>query len=249
MTQPFKEPAGVPKSKAMELRLASYNVHKCLGTDRRRDPGRVADVLHGIGADVVALQEVDHRRAPRPEALPAWIIEGRTDFVPLPFAIRAGSLGWHGQTILIRKALRCDHIQRLVLPGLEPRGAVLAEVALPGGAHLRVVGVHLGLFRRYRMLQLKAIRLALERLSPLPTVILGDFNEWSRRGGSGPLDDLFRLHVPGRSFHSRSPMAGLDRVALGPGLHLRDAGVIGTDLARRASDHLPIWADIRMDAA
>ncbi len=231
----------------MEFRLASYNVHKCLGTDRRHDPGRVLDVLNAVGADIVTLQEVDHRLAPRPAALPSDLIENASDFNALPFAMNETSLGWHGQTILTRRGIETTATRRIELPGLEPRGAVLAELILPGGGELRIVGVHLALIRRFRVMQLAAIRAALSRRRPMATAIMGDFNEWSSRGGTQPLADAYRIHAPGRTFHASRPMAALDRIALGQGLHLRDAGVVDTQLSRRASDHLPIWADIRLD--
>lgn len=231
----------------MGLRLASYNVHKCLGTDRRRDPGRVVDVLNAISADVVALQEVDHRMPPRPAALPREMIDRDTDFSALPFGLEETSLGWHGQTLLMRTGTEARTIDRIQLPGLEPRGAIMAELAFPDGREMRVVGVHLGLIRRYRLMQFAAIRAALSHRRALPTAILGDFNEWSTHGGVGPLADAYRVHAPGRSFHANRPVAALDRVALGEGLHLRDAGVVDIPLARLASDHLPIWADVRLD--
>ena len=229
----------------MLLRLASYNLHKCVGPDGRRDPGRVVDVLNGIGADIVALQEVDRRLGPRPAALPRALIEAHTDFTIPDLPVNAVSLGWHGQTILIR-GHEVSATARIDLPGMEPRGAVLAEVALPSGGTLRVVGVHLGLVRRARQHQLRAILRALEVRPPMPTIILGDFNEWSTRRGLEPLNGTYTLHAPGRSFHAARPIAALDRLALGPGIGLADAGVVDTALSRAASDHLPIWADVTL---
>jgi len=229
------------------LRLASYNVHKCLGLDRRRKPGRIIAVLDALGADVVALQEVDHRLAPRHAALPRALIAHETDFEVLPLAVSAPSLGWHGQAILTRRGIGVTGLARIQLPGLEPRGAVMADLALPGGAALRVVGVHLGLVRRYRLMQLAAIRAALGGHVAMPTVILGDFNEWSVAGGTATLGEGFRVHAPGLSFPALRPVAALDRVAPGPGVHLRAAGVLRTAPARIASDHLPVWADITVD--
>lgn len=231
----------------MTIRLASYNLHKCQGTDRRRDPGRIIDVLNTVEADVLALQEVDHRLGSRPEALPRRMIEAETDFEAVDLALNSASLGWHGQTLLLRKGTSLIAADRLHLPGLEPRGAVLAELELPDVGPLRIVGVHLGLIRHYRQKQLRAIRAALERRGPMPTVILGDFNEWSADRGLEPLHDLFQVHAPGRSFHAARPVAALDRVALSEGLELRDAGVVETPLSRIASDHLPIWADVALD--
>lgn len=228
----------------MKLRLASYNVHKCLGTDRRRSAHRIIDVLNSLSADIIALQEVDHRISPRRAALPHALLAATTDFADPRFALNGISLGWHGQTILVRNGITIERTARIDLPGLEPRGAVMADLATDAGP-LRVVGVHLGLVRRYRLLQMAAIRAACTAAADTrPTVILGDFNEWSSRGGVAPLAGAFRIHAPGRSYPSFRPVAALDRIALDRSLHLRDAGVWATPLARVASDHLPIWADI-----
>ncbi len=229
----------------MKLRLASYNVHKCVGMDRRRKPDRIVEVLNSLQADIVALQEVDHRLAPRPAALPPRLLRNETDFGLLPFAPNGPSLGWHGQTILVRNGLDVTQIRKIILPGLEPRGAILAELDIDG-MPLRVVGVHLGLIRRFRRMQLAAIRAALSRRADMPTAILGDFNDWSAAGGAEMLGPNYRLHTPGRSFPSPQPLGSLDRVAVSEGMHLRDAGVFNGAPARFASDHLPIWADIEV---
>jgi len=227
-------------TKASTIRLASYNLRKCRGTDGRRLPERVLDVIGGLGADVIALQEADMRLGPRPAALPAAMIEARTDYTAVPLGGADVSLGWHGNAILVRKGTTVSAPRRLDLPGLEPRGAVAVEVA-----GLRVVGVHLGLLRRSRRAQLAHLRATLAALPPMPTAILGDWNEWSPATGLEALDGAFTIHAPGRSFHARRPVAALDRVAHCAGLALRDAGVCETRLARRASDHLPIWADLK----
>ncbi|SLN33854.1 Endonuclease/Exonuclease/phosphatase family protein [Pseudoruegeria aquimaris] len=227
------------------MRLASYNIRKCLGTDRRRAPGRVVEVINGLGADVVVLQEADHRLGPRPAALPASTISAYSDFRPVPLAENDVSLGWHGNAILLGPQVRETRIERLELPGLEPRGAVMAEVETEEGP-LRVVGTHLGLLRRYRLLQMQAIAEALEGQPPMPTAILGDFNEWSAHGGMEPLNGRFHVHAPGLSYHARRPVAGLDRIALNDTAHLLRAGVEKGELAQLASDHLPIWAEVAL---
>jgi endonuclease/exonuclease/phosphatase family metal-dependent hydrolase len=227
------------------IRLASYNIHKCVGMDRRRRPERIVAVLKALNADIVALQEVDLRLGARPAALSAALIADHTDLSPLPFALGPQSLGWHGQTILVRRSLDVSAIRRLVLPGLEPRGAILAEVETEAGP-IRVVGAHLGLIRRYRLMQFAAIRAALSHRTPMPTAILGDFNDWSRRGSGVALGPEFRMHTPGASFPAPRPMGALDRIAISGGLHLKDAGVHATPPAAIASDHLPIWAELRI---
>ncbi|MFN5901707.1 MAG: endonuclease/exonuclease/phosphatase family protein, partial [Novosphingobium sp.] len=59
----------------MELTFASYNIHKAVGTDRRRDPDRILAVLREIDADVIALQEADRRIGRRESVLPRETIE------------------------------------------------------------------------------------------------------------------------------------------------------------------------------
>ncbi len=137
---------------------------------------------------------------------------------------------------------------RVDLPGLEPRGAVRVDVATGTGS-LSLVGAHLGLVRYYRRLQLAVIRGHL-RAMPDRAVVMGDFNEWSEDRGLEPLDGDFTIVSPGKSFHAMRPVAGLDRLALGQRVALYDAGVEEGDLATRASDHLPVWADVDLaDAA
>ncbi len=225
------------------LRLASYNLRKCVGLDRRRTPSRSLEVINSIGADIVALQEVDRRLGKRPAALPRAMVEGYSDFTPLDLDETGVSLGWHGNTILVRGGLKVSGVQRLTLPGLEPRGAVLATVG-----PLRLVAVHLGLIRRFRLEQMAAITAALTNLPDMPTVIMGDFNEWSHGRGMEPLQDSFTVHAPGLSFHAARPVAALDRFAISPAVHLKSAGVVQTPLAKRASDHLPVWADVSVSS-
>ncbi|WP_367888760.1 endonuclease/exonuclease/phosphatase family protein [Celeribacter indicus] len=229
----------MPKVETGAMRLASYNLRKCRGTDGLRAPGRILDVINEIGAQAVALQEADMRLGARPAALPLRMIETHTDFTAVPVNLSAVSVGWHGNAILVRKDATVEADHRFELPGLEPRGAVAVDIA-----GLRIVGVHLGLLRSSRQKQLHAIRAHLSRLDDRPTVILGDFNEWSQTGGLDPLRDAFEIHAPGRSFHANRPMAALDRIAHTPALDLRDAGVVETEQSRRASDHLPVWADL-----
>ena len=157
------------------FRLASWNIRAGLGTDLRRDAGRVLDGIAALGADIVALQEADFRMGSRPTALPRDEILDRTGLLPLPIGLNAVSLGWHGNAILARPGFDLCGLERLDLPGLEPRGAVIAD--LEGPTALRIVAVHLGLLRGARRRQLDAIREALQRHAPRPTVILGDFNE------------------------------------------------------------------------
>ena len=88
-------------SSAETFRVASYNIRKCRGTDRRRDPGRVLSVLADLDADIVALQEADLRLGQRPATLQADAIAARTGLRPVPIGHNSVSLGWHGNGALL----------------------------------------------------------------------------------------------------------------------------------------------------
>lgn len=228
------------------FKVASYNIRKCIGLDRKRRPGRTLDVIAALEADVVALQEADKRLGNRPATLDRAEISRSTDLEPVKLAINETSLGWHGNAILLRKGVPVQAIERIEMPGLEPRGAVLVEFALATGP-MRVVATHLGLTRQMRRAQLETIVTRIRRRTDMPTLVLGDFNEWMSDRGLEPLQADFAVHAPGRSFHAARPVAALDRIAATNGFSLMDAGVTETEMTRRASDHLPVWAEFRVD--
>lgn len=227
-----------------DLRVATWNIRKCVGLDRRRDPHRVARVIAGLDADIVALQEADKRLGHRPAALTAELVESETDLLVADAGGHEPSIGWHGNALLLRRGLEIVDRHSLHLPGLEPRGALVMDVS--GKENLiRIVGVHLGLLRSSRRAQLATLRSHLEALKPLPTVILGDFNEWSDTTGLEPLVG-FEVHAPGRSFHAARPVASLDRIAIDDRSKIVDAGVVETRETRVASDHLPVWGKLEL---
>lgn len=228
------------KIRIQRLRVASYNIRKARGLDQKRDPMRILRVINSLEADVVALQEADLRLGQRVSALPRDMIEQETDFEVAEVARNDVSLGWHGNAVLVRKDHQVGNVKHIELPGLEPRGAV--KVSLKGETPIDIVATHLGLLRRDRQKQLSTLRDASHL--PCNALIMGDFNEWSPTGGMIPLERDYAIYSPGHSFHARRPVAKLDRFALGRGISLNDAGVSQTIEARRASDHLPIWADI-----
>lgn len=224
------------------LRVASWNIHKAVGTDRRRDADRVLAGIAALRADIVALQEADFRLGDRPSALPRDRIADLTGLEPLPIGRNSVSLGWHGNALLARPGIRICGLERLDLPGHEPRGAVIVDLDTP--APLRVVAVHLGLLRAARRRQLDAIKAALQRHPVRPTVILGDFNEHSRRVGLGRIATPFVILPTAPTFPSRRPLLPLDRIVHSPDLEL-------TPLHHphgsgpQASDHLPLVAELR----
>lgn len=228
------------------MKIASYNIHKAVGTDRRRSPERIIEVLNEVDADVIALQEADMRFGRRHAVLPDWLLEAHSPYRRVPLAIQNGSMGWHGNAILVREGVEVIGHDVLHLPCLEPRGAVSATVSA-GGVALRLFGMHLDLSGLWRRRQAAAllhhVEIANTHGPALPTVMVGDTNEWTQHGGC--LRDFgrqFTILSCGRSFHARRPVASLDRIMYSAGLSLSEAGVHGSALARRASDHLPIWA-------
>ena len=228
------------------IRVASYNMRKAIGTDRRRRPERTIDVLNELDADVIALQEADRRFGSRASALPLAMIEAHSDYKPVELDIRAGSIGWHGNALLVKKSVTVLEHHLFDLPSLEPRGAVLADVDVDGIA-LRCVAMHLDLSGLWRRRQAQAILSHLrERGGELHSVLMGDLNEWSTRGGC--LRDFAADHdfaACGRSFHARRPIAALDRIMVSRGLEIVASGTHRTISSRRASDHLPIWTEVR----
>lgn len=229
------------------IRVASYNMRKAIGTDRRRRPERTLDVLRELDADVIALQEADRRFGSRASAIPLHMIEEHSDYKPVAFDARDGSLGWHGNALLVRKNVDVLRKELLHLPSLEPRGAVMADICL-NGEELRVVGMHLDLSGLWRRQQAHYILHHLDtRETAMPAVLMGDLNEWSARGGC--LRDF--AHHPlafancGRSFHTRRPVVQLDRIMVTPGLGIDECGVHQSAAARKASDHFPVWAKLR----
>ena len=239
-------------------------MRKAIGIDRKRDPHRVLDVLHEIDADIVALQEADKRLGGRGSAVPHELIDDYGLYKPVHFGVRhkrklekvrkhadkllkldTRNIGWHGNAILVKRHIGVLDCTTLDLPTLEPRGAVIAEL-LVGDMPLRVVGMHLDISGLWRRRQVRFILDAIaERPQAMPTILMGDTNEW--RTLAGCLKDLgpdFHIAPTGPSFHARRPIAALDRIIVHRDLNIEAAGVHTSDSARRASDHLPIWARV-----
>jgi endonuclease/exonuclease/phosphatase family metal-dependent hydrolase len=229
------------------FRVASYNMRKAIGTDRRRRPDRTIEVLNELNADVIALQEADRRFGARASALPLHLIDEHSDYKPLALSRRDHSIGWHGNALLVKKSVEVLDCAALHLPSLEPRGAVFADIRI-GGERVRVVGMHLDLSGLWRRRQAHAVLAHLDQLhgNP-PAVLMGDLNEWS--AGGGCLRD-FGHHLTfadcGRSFHVRRAIARLDRIMVNPGLAVVESGVHRSPTARKASDHWPIWANLKL---
>ncbi|MGG7518317.1 endonuclease/exonuclease/phosphatase family protein [Allorhizobium undicola] len=233
------------------LRVASYNVHKCVGTDRRFDPDRVMQVIREIGPDVIALQEADRRFGDRVGLLDMARLSHEMGLTRVPVSGMPRSHGWRGNVLLFREGMVRD-VRPCVLPGLEPRGAVVAEIDLGEGRELRIIAAHLGLLRWARRQQADFILELIKARSDCPTVLMGDFNEWRVGPGSAltRFEPVFGpLPAPVPSFPARLPVLALDRILTNrPGV-LSDIAVHDSPLARLASDHLPLKARIDLTAA
>jgi len=227
------------------IKVASYNIRKGIGTDRIRSPDRILQVLREIDADVIALQEADRRFGRRAAILAPHHLEDHSPWKAVPFGKREHSSGWHGNVLLVRKEAQITDCEAIHLPTLEPRGAVMADFRI-GGERVRIVGMHLDLSGLMRRRQADAILAHLAASTEhLPTVMMGDLNEWTRH--SGCLKDFakqFTIAATGPSFHARRPVGRLDRIMTSTDLRIVDCGVHQSPSARTASDHLPIWARI-----
>ena len=212
----------------------------------RRRPERILEVLAEIAPDIAVVQEADRRFGERHAALPTGLL-AEHGWRAVPFGARPGSIGWHGNAVLIGPRAELLSHATLDLPVLEPRGAVLADLAV-AGLPLRIVGMHLDLSGLWRRRQARAILDHLARHKALtPTLMMGDLNEW--RNSAGCIADFAATHKlvhTGPSFPARMPMARLDRIFASNDLVIEDAGVHRSPRASLASDHLPLWVRVQL---
>jgi endonuclease/exonuclease/phosphatase family metal-dependent hydrolase len=230
------------------IRVATYNIRKAIGTDRARRPARILDVIGEVDADIIALQEADRRFGSRVSAIPQEMIIHLSRYTPVPFITKTDGIGWHGNAILVDDSIQIADHDIINIPSLEPRGAVFAELYRDEW-RLCVIAMHLDLSGLLRRRQLRAIFAYLKRRRiAMPTLLMGDFNEWSRKRGvfrEIPLDYQVAHSEP--SFHAERPIARLDRIIAGPGITIKASGTHHSAVAQQASDHLPVWADLHFD--
>jgi endonuclease/exonuclease/phosphatase family metal-dependent hydrolase len=227
-----------------DIRLASYNVHRAIGTDGRCDPYRILGVLQEIDADVIALQEVEAQDSGGD--MLEWLSK-ETGFRAIAGTTLRRHDGIYGNGLLTRLHVKGIDLVDLSWRGREPRGAIAANLEVEGGSHLRVVATHLGLRPAERREQVERL---LELFTWHPEdrgVLVGDLNEWFLWGR--PLRHLHEYFdaTPARAtFPSRHPVFALDRIWTHPGSMLRRIEVHDSPLARVASDHRPLVATLGM---
>jgi endonuclease/exonuclease/phosphatase family metal-dependent hydrolase len=230
------------------LRVATYNVHACVGTDRRHDPDRVASVVGELDADVVALQEFTYPASVAIESRePVELVSldsyqcalGPTRRISTRIATRC-----FGNALLARHPIVDVHRLDLSMSRREPRGALAATVDV-GGMPVHLLATHLGLRVTERRFQVRQILSYLDSVRHSLVVVLGDFNDWMPgRSAAHVLDHRLGSAARLRSFPSSRPVLPLDRIWIHPAGALRRMFVHTSALARRASDHLPVVAEI-----
>jgi len=240
---------------AAAARVATYNVHKCIGTDGRYDPERVAAVLREIDADIACLQEVAVRRRNAHHVDQCLFLAEATGCHAIPSVVSRPHRGRFGNAILTRFPVLTARSIDLTVAGWPARGAIDADL-LVGDRVLRVIATHFGLGSGERRLQVNRLidELADKEASDRPAahavLLMGDLNEWRGRGGGiGALDRRLGPGAAAPTFPSWLPMLPLDRIYVEHPAVLRDLRVYRSPAARVASDHLPLvggleWSDL-----
>ena len=225
---------------ATPLRVLTWNVHGCVGRDRVFDPHRIADVLHRAQPDIAALQEIDARQAKSLTLDPFTFFADRFGWASVSTRTLFSEDGHYGHILMSRWPIESLGDEDLSLPRSEPRKAIFGAVESPFG-RINVVAAHLGLLWLDRRKQLARLRARLDALGCEPTIVLGDFNDYFRRGAADrtfcpPLNPAPAL----RTFPSRLPLLPLDRIWYGGCLELDSVGTLVE--AGSLSDHLPVLA-------
>lgn len=240
-------------------RIVTYNVHRCVGNDRRLDVSRVAEALAALRPDIVALQELDVGRARTGNVDQAHEIAGRLDMACHFHAAMRVEEELYGDAILT--TLPVTLIQVGPLPGhpriaaLEPRGALWVEVKV-GEAPVQVINTHLGLVPREQQVQAQHLAGAAWVEHPRcqgPTILLGDFNATGASVVYRTLTrrlqaarSLAKTRKPSSTFPSQLPVLRIDHLFVSPEIRVTDVFAPYEPLTRVASDHLPLVMDFEV---
>ena len=235
----------------VDLRIATYNIHRCRGLDRRTIPSRIAEVLREISADVVALQEVigaGPAGAGQAEEIGAAIGMGW-----VMTTVRHLRNHLFGNVVLSRFPIVHHSHYDLSWRTCEPRACQRADLDLGQGRTLHVYNVHLGtavLERRYQAPRLASF--VHDHRVTGPKIILGDFNEWMRGLATKTLSSLFEsvdIHAHlqrRRTYPGIFPLLHLDHIYYEGEVEIRGVELPRTRKALMASDHLPLVANVRL---
>lgn len=241
------------------MRLVTYNVHRCVGVDKRLDVERIVGVIAELEPDIVCLQELDVGRART-----GGVDQARTIADRLSMAVRFHpamrvEAEEYGDAILTRHPESLIRVGALPtvrgVPGLEPRGALWVRVNIEG-VDINVLTAHLGLVPREQRLQAAAL-VGKEWLGHPdckgPTMLAGDFNATSI---TRPYQTLARNHADCqrqlglrptiKTFPSGFPAIRIDHVFVSPEIRITGVRAPFSPLSRMASDHLPLVVDFEI---
>jgi endonuclease/exonuclease/phosphatase family metal-dependent hydrolase len=233
-----------------QVRIATYNVHRCRGMDRRVVPARIVEVLRGIEADVIALQEVigaGPAAAGQAEEIGAglgmgWVMN----------CVRTLRQHQYGNVVLSRYPIVHHSQYDLSWRTCEPRHCQRADLNIDGRV-LHVYNVHLGtavLERRYQAKRLASF--VHDRRITGPKVLLGDFNEWMKGLATRTLSSLFesvdisQYLKRRRTYPGIFPVVHLDHIYYEGDVEVTGVEMPRTRKALMASDHLPLVANLRI---
>jgi endonuclease/exonuclease/phosphatase family metal-dependent hydrolase len=237
-----------PRDAGPRLAVASYNVHRCIGGDGRRDVARVARVIESLDADIVALQEVESNRSSTDGTMQIDVLAHLVGLTAVSGPTIERDDGHFGNALLTRLPIRAVRKLDLTFRRREPRGAIDVDFDV-AGMRIRVIATHLGLLPRERRHQVQRILETTADQEDGVIVLLGDINEWLVAGR--PLRWLHRrfgqCHAQ-RTFPAWFPVFALDRIWVHPREALLCFAAKLTDEARVASDHLPVRAELSLDA-
>lgn len=233
------------KTFGSRVRIMTWNIHGGIGPDGRFDLTRVVSTIARHDPDVVALQEVDSRRRSAGDPSPFSYLREAIGH----YGIEAKSIitddGEYGQMLVSRWPLTDTEIHDISISRREPRRAIETQILGPGGS-FRVIASHFGLGFAERRVQARRI-IGIARDHPLPTILLGDFNDWA---WPSSLRDALRRELPGRTrektYPAWLPLMRLDRMYCWPRAILLSSFVDRG--ARLCSDHLPLIADFAIGA-
>jgi len=235
------------------MRLLSWNIHKGIGgRDRRYSLSRIIDCIEAENPDFICLQEVDRLvRRSQFDDQPRLLARYFRAHSVYQSNVAVGD-GGYGNLVLSRWPVESRHRILLRQGTRKPRGAQLLQIDSPEGS-LHLVHTHLGLAERERHWQMKRLlgHMLFRSADPLPTLVVGDFNDWRDTLAAASLGANGFAQVTSpigrfRSFPAWLAVGALDKAFVRGPIAVRQARIVRTSLAKTASDHLPLVIDFHL---